>query len=237
MLCDLEPRAASEYDREVRTIGRRKDISGKASRSAAQSSGETRWAREDEDVRLMLRFQKGEREAFDELVRRNTSRIYALGYRFLGDANQVEDLAQEVFLRVYRTAPKYRPAARFSTWLYRIVANLSFNILRSRRRGAPLPLNVVMRDTGEFARRELTDARTAAPPDGIDRSELADQVAAAVRDLPDNQRIAIVLSKYENKSYEEIAEMLDCTTMAVKSLLSRARGNLRTVLRGYLDLE
>ncbi len=182
----------------------------------------------------MLRFQRGEQEAFKELVRRNTGKIYALGYRFLGDLDQVEDLAQEVFLRVYRTAPRYQATAKFSTWLYRIVANLSFNVLRSRRRGSPLPLNVITRETDEFTRRELTDTRTPAPPDGLDGEELTAQVADAMKDLPDNQRIAIVLNKYENKSYEDIAEILGCTTMAVKSLLSRARGNLRTALRGYL---
>jgi RNA polymerase sigma-70 factor (ECF subfamily) len=194
----------------------------------------TRWAREDEDVQLMLRFQQGERDAFDQLVQRNTHKVHALIFRFLGDPSQVEDLTQEVFLRVYRTVLRYQPTAKFSTWLYRIVANLSFNVLRSRRKVHPVQLEVPSSEEGESFYRDVPDDRHESPKADLDAGELRDKVAAAVNNLPENQKIAIILNKYEEKSYEEIAEILDLSTMAVKSLLSRARTNLRGTLMRYL---
>lgn len=182
----------------------------------------------------MLRFQAGEREAFDELVRRNAPKVHALVYRFLGDPGAVEDITQEVFLRVYRTAARYEPKAKFSTWLYRIVANLSFNVLRSRKRSHPVSLEMVGSEDGERYHREIPDERHAAPEEQVDSEELREKVAEAIGSLPDTQRVAIILNKYENRSYEEIAEVLQCSTMAVKSLLSRARSNLRESLGRYL---
>ena len=182
----------------------------------------------------MLRFQDGDEQAFEELVRRNTSRVYALGWRFLGEQTQVEDLAQEVFIRIYRTVRSYKPTAKFSTWLYRIVTNLSLNMLRSRNRTPVISLNPISRNAEDLPIRPLADTQTASPAERIERSELAAKVASAVAELPDNQRIAIVLSKYEGKNYKEIADVLNCTTMAVKSLLTRARENLRISLQDYL---
>jgi RNA polymerase sigma-70 factor (ECF subfamily) len=198
---------------------------------------QTRWAREDEDVRLMLRFQAGDVAAFDELVDRNTHKVHALVYRFLGDPDQVEDLTQEVFLRIYRTAQRYQPRAKFSTWLYRIVANLSFNVLRSRKRAHTVPLEVGGEDDNESYSWEIADGRTAAPQTSMDSEELGRTIAQAVERLPENQKAAIILNKFEHKSYEEISEVLEISTMAVKSLLSRARSNLRQALRRYVSLE
>jgi RNA polymerase sigma-70 factor (ECF subfamily) len=194
----------------------------------------TRWAREDEDVKLMLRFKAGQRAAFEELVRRNTHKVHALVYRFLGNPGLVEDLTQEVFLRVYRTAGRYQPTAKFSTWLYRIVANLSFNVLRSQRSTRPVSLELGAADDGETFTWDVSDPRLDAPHSHLDAMELREKVAEAINALPTNQKIAIVLNKYEHKSYEEIAAILKCSTMAVKSLLSRARGNLRSLLGRYL---
>ncbi len=179
----------------------------------------------------MLRFKHGDRGAFDELVQRNTEKIHALVYRFLSDQLMVEDLTQEVFLRVYRTAPRYQPTAKFSTWLYRIVANLSFNVLRDRRKIYSMQL---VSDEDEAFRRDVPDDRSPSPSRDLDAEELSRTVGQAIDQLPENQKLAIILNKYEHKNYEEIAEILDCSTMAVKSLLSRARGNLRDSLRRYL---
>lgn len=198
------------------------------------ANGLTRWAREDDDVKLMLRFQKGEQGAFDELVRRNAPKIHTLIYRFLGDPGQVEDLTQEVFLRVYRTSQRYQPTAKFSTWLYRIAANLSFNVLRAKRRGQPVQLEIAYSEDGEPFYRDVPDERHVAPGDNLDAGELRAKVAEAISQLPENQRVAIILNKYEQKSYEEIARILNCSTMAVKSLLSRARSNLRSALFRYV---
>ncbi len=184
----------------------------------------------------MLRFQAGEEEAFRQLVERNTTKIHALVFRFLGDPTHVEDLTQEVFLRVYRTAKRYTPTAKFHTWLYRIAANLSFNVLRSRGKSHAVSLDVTG-DDGEGYSRDVEDTGATMPGEGLSERELREKVTAAVNDLPENQKIAIVLSKYEHKSYEEIAEVLKCTTMAVKSLLSRARTNLHESLSRYLRPE
>jgi len=198
---------------------------------------DTRWAREDEDVQLMLRFQAGDVDAFEQLVERNTHKVHALVYRFLGGPRHVEDLTQEVFLRIYRTAPRYQPMAKFSTWLYRIVANLSFNVLRSLKKTRAVPLEMSSSEDGEAFSWEIADERHDAPHAAMDSDELGRKVAEAVSRLPDNQRIAIILNKYELKSYEEIATILRISTMAVKSLLSRARGNLRAALRRYVEGE
>jgi RNA polymerase sigma-70 factor, ECF subfamily len=182
----------------------------------------------------MLRFQKGERAAFDELVQRNSPKIHSLIFRFLGDPGQVEDLTQEVFLRVFRTAPRYTPTAKFSTWLYRIAANLSFNVLRSRSKVHPVQLDVGTGEEGDGYHRDVEDTNTDLPDERMDRRELRQKVTEAIHQLPENQKIAIILNKYEHKSYEEIASVLQCTTMAVKSLLSRARANLYEALNRYL---
>ena len=201
------------------------------------ANGLTRWAREDEDVKLMLRFQQGEKAAFEELVRRNAPKVNTLIYRFLGDPGQVEDLTQEVFLRVYRTSQRYQPMAKFSTWLYRIAANLSFNVLRAKRRGQPVQLEIAYSEDGEPFYRDVPDGRHVPPHDHLDAEELRTKVAEAIDQLPENQKVAIILNKYEQKSYEDIAAILDCSTMAVKSLLSRARSNLRTALMRYVRQE
>jgi RNA polymerase sigma-70 factor (ECF subfamily) len=182
----------------------------------------------------MLRFKHGDRQAFTDLVERNTEKIHALIYRFLGDPGMLEDLTQEVFLRVYRTAARYEPTAKFSTWLYRIVANLSFNVLRDRKKGHALQLDGPGGDDDESFYRDVPDRQAAQPHQRIQEGEQSDMLARALDQLPENQKVAIILNKYEHKNYEEIAEILNCSTMAVKSLLSRARSNLQESLRVYL---
>jgi len=182
----------------------------------------------------MLRFRAGDLDAFGELVERNTAKVHALVFRFLGDAGQVEDLTQEVFLRIYRTVSRYQPTAKFSTWLYRITANLCFNVLRSRKKGQIRQIKGEGSDGEDFL-QEAPDTTHVAPHDQMDAAELREHVSHAIDQLPENQKVAIILNKYEQKSYEEIADILDCSTMAVKSLLSRARGNLKQSLRKYVD--
>lgn len=200
----------------------------------AHASGGLPEARTDVDTDLMLAFQRGESAAFEQLVQRNQARVYSLLYRFLSGSSDCEDLAQEVFLRVFRGAGRYVPTARFNTWLYRITANVALNRIRSRGRGRPVRLEVDRDDAEGGYPRAIADTRQAVPDGAMRRRELAEQVAAALECLPESQRMAIVLNKYEGLCYEEIARVLDCTTMAVKSLLSRARANLRTRLVRYV---
>lgn len=185
------------------------------------------------DVQLMLALKRGNLAAFDELVERNTPKIHGLVFRFLGSPEQVEDLTQEVFLRVYRTAKRYKPTAKFSTWLYRVAANLCFNVIRSRKKATVYQLDYTD-GNDETVHREIADDSAEAPWQSMTDLELQHVLRDALEQLPENQKLAIILNKYENKSYEDIAEVLDCSTMAVKSLLSRARGNLKDTLAKYL---
>lgn len=185
-------------------------------------------------MRLMLDFQAGNQEAFRRLVQHTQAKVYAVIYRLIPDHAQVEDLVQEVFLRVFRTAGRYQPMAKFSTWLYRIAANVALNALRARRRVKLSSLELADRDDESSWRRDVHDTRSAAPVSRLDAEELRARILAAIAQLPENQRIAITLNRFEHMSYQQIAAVLDCSTMAVKSLLSRARCNLRESLLRYL---
>jgi RNA polymerase sigma-70 factor (ECF subfamily) len=182
----------------------------------------------------MLKFKEGDESAFEELVERNIGKVHGLVYRFLGEASAIEDITQDVFLRVYRNAGRYEPTAKFSTWLYRIVANLCFNVIRSRKKKRRISLETIGDDE---KRMDLPDNRQAPPEKQLDSSVLARKVNDALESLPENQRLAIILNKYEDKNYKEIAGILDISTLAVKSLLSRARQNLRQMLSPYLYMD
>ncbi|MBL7139888.1 MAG: sigma-70 family RNA polymerase sigma factor [Planctomycetes bacterium] len=192
-----------------------------------------RGAAADYDVGVMLRFQKGEELAFQELVERNHSRVIGLIYRFISDASDAEDLAQEVFLRIYRARKTYKPTAKFSTWMFRITANVSLNALRSR---ANRKDDVSIEQVSDFGDgpRAMPDPDSELPDHNLHRAELHDKVREAIADLPEKQQVAVVLNKYEGMSYAEIADTIGCSTMAVKSLLARARDNLKDHLLLYI---
>ena len=192
----------------------------------------------DPDIRLMLRVRDDEPGAFEELVERYQHRLVGVMHHLIGSAEEAEDLAQEVFLRVYRARKKYRPRAKFSTWLFTIANNLALNSLRSRQRKPVVPLNV--RDSGPLGPRpaeHLVHARTEQPVQSLQQQELAAVIRRALEGLNERQRMAVVLNKFEEMSYEEIAEVMNLTTKAVKSLLHRARGNLRDALQGYIYMD
>jgi RNA polymerase sigma-70 factor (ECF subfamily) len=185
----------------------------------------------------MLAFQNGQQAAFRRLVERNQAKIFATIYRLVGDRGRAEDLTQEVFLRVFRPAARYKPMARFSTWLYRIAANVALNAIRAERKRKMAGLEVPEGDDGSSWHRNVPDIRAAAPHSHLDVAELQAKLSQAIAALPENQRIAITLNKYEHMSYQQIADILDVSTMAVKSLLARARCNLRRAMVRYLGSE
>jgi len=196
-----------------------------------------RGAAVDPDVALMLALKQGDESAFEELVARHQARVVALVYRFVSDEAEAEDLAQEVFLRVYRTRERYQPKARFSTWIYRIAANVSLNALRSRsrRRNISVPLSYSAEETQEGqTSSHVEDHRVAQPEAHLEQQELRLQVRESVDQLPENQKVAVILNKYEGMSYDEIGAVMGCSVMAVKSLLARARSNLRQRLSHYV---
>ncbi len=184
-----------------------------------------------EDVRLMRLTGKGDTAAFEDLVERHQALVIGTVARMLGSNSEVEDIAQQVFLRVWRNAGRYVPRAKFTTWLLKITRNLVFNeIRRSKRRGhLPMQPGSV---TDEIA---IKDDTVQAPDASLLETELQEAIEKAVLELPSTQRMALILRRYEDHSYEEIAEILGLSVPAVKSVLFRARTELRARLTKYLE--
>ncbi|MCC7508569.1 MAG: sigma-70 family RNA polymerase sigma factor [Planctomycetes bacterium] len=181
----------------------------------------------DPDSELMKRVAKGDDEAFRQLFERHHRLAYSVIYRHIGVQSAAEDLVQEAFLRVYRNAAKWEPSAKFSTWLYTVVSNLCLNYKRDRARDK---LRLV--SGNEDGGNPLEQLASASEPDveAMDAQDRTRIIQAAIAELPENQRMALILSRYEDKSYEEVAEIMETTVAAVKSLTSRARETLRQKL-------
>ena len=172
----------------------------------------------------------GDMKAFEQLVERHQRLVVGTVGRMLGTNSDAEDIAQQVFVRVWKNVKRYEPRAKFTTWLLKITRNLVFNELRRRSRHPAVPLQS---ETDE-EERPLKDANATAPDAALLEHELQEAVDAAIAQLPETQRMAVILRRYEELSYEEIAEALDQSVSAVKSLLFRARTVLRENLKSYL---
>jgi RNA polymerase sigma-70 factor (ECF subfamily) len=195
-------------------------------------------AMRDPDIRLMLRVRGGDEAAFAELVERYQNRLVAVMNHIVGHSDEAEDLAQECFLRVYKTRHKYTPKAKFSTWLFTIANNLALNAIRNRQRRQSLPLD--LRDSGPHGLRPTDPGvadREAPPTHQLQQQELAGIIRQALEDLNERQRVAVVLNKFEDMNYADIAEVMGLSAKAVKSLLSRARSKLREVLQPYIYMD
>jgi RNA polymerase sigma-70 factor (ECF subfamily) len=184
-----------------------------------------------EDIRLMALVGAGDEGAFEQLVERHQRLVIGTVGRMLGSGSDAEDIAQQVFVRVWKNAKRYEPRAKFTTWLLKITRNLVFNELRRRSRHPQVPLQT---DSDE-EERPLKDEHAVAPDASLLEHELQQAVDAAIANLPETQRMAVVLRRYEELSYEEIAEAMDQSVSAVKSLLFRARTELRENLQRYLS--
>ena len=184
--------------------------------------------RDDPEIELMLRVQRDEPGAFDELLEHYWPRICGRFYRWVTDRQEAEDLAQDVFLRLFRSRKRYQPRARFSTWLYHISRNVARNALRSRRRHPCLRVGSLAAFEEEAPR--IRPGREECPSRPLERSELAVRVREAVGQLVGRQRTALELHQFQDCSYAEIASSMDMTLKATKSLLYRARNQLRVNL-------
>lgn len=184
-----------------------------------------------EDLRLMQLVGVGDTAAFQELVERHQALVAGTIGHMLGNNSDVEDLAQQVFIRVWKSAHRYVARAKFTTWLLTITRNLVFNELRRRKRHSAVPLE----GATEGERLQIEDERSATPAESLLDRELQKAIDAAIAQLPETQRMALVLRRYQELSYDEIAEVLDQSVPAVKSLLFRARTELRERLREYLS--
>jgi RNA polymerase sigma-70 factor (ECF subfamily) len=186
------------------------------------------------DAGLMRRVQRGDREAFAELVEHYKGPIYNFILRTVRDETEAEDLTQNTFVQVWKSAKRYRLSAKFSTWLYTIARNLALNEIRRRSRHRAESLDAPHPDHQELPLHQVEDAATPGPPDQIVREELYAKVEEAIRDLPENQRTALLLCREADVSYEEIAEILGVSLSATKSIIHRAREVLRVRLKAYL---
>jgi len=183
----------------------------------------------------MLRVRDGDAEAFEQLVALWQDRLVNLFRYQTGDHALAEDLAQEVFLRVYRARAGYKPTAKFSTWIHTIANNAASDLRQRayRRREHGVPMNVSASSSAIGLEHLAVAASGQRPARQADRSELQDVVQRAIADLSDNQRMALLLAKFELCSYDEIAAAMGLTVPAVKSLLFRARDQLREKLESY----
>jgi RNA polymerase sigma-70 factor (ECF subfamily) len=186
--------------------------------------------REIQSEDLMARIARGDDDAFETLVNRHQSSVLNLIYRFIGDRSQTKDLAQEVFLRVWQGAKTYKPEAKFTTWLYRITANLCLNELKSSRRKKWLQFPMSNLDHEVQSEEDLPD-NSPSPEDLLLAKERRRQIANALQSLPENQRMALILKRYDALSYEEIAKVIGCSVSAVESLLVRAKRTLQEKLK------
>lgn len=177
------------------------------------------------EIEWMARIRDGDMEAFRLLVEAHQSRVINTISKLLGSDAEAEDLAQQVFIRVWRSAARYQPTAKFTTWLFRITRNLVFNELRRRKHFA---------DQGEDP-PEPAERAECEPDRVLLEDELQQAIQTAIQELPEAQRMAIVLRRYEEMPYEEIARVMGTTVPAVKSILFRARAELRERLAKYLE--
>jgi len=181
---------------------------------------------------LMARIGRGEEDAFEILVNRHQASILNLVYRFIGDRTQAKDLAQEVFIKVWQSAQEYEPKAKFTTWIYRITANLCFNELKSARRKKWFSLNW-SDEHGEHALEEILADSAPSAEDVLLEKERSRRISDALQSLPQNQRMAMILKRYDNLSYQEIAQIIGCSVSAVESLLVRAKRTLQEKIKNF----
>ena len=172
----------------------------------------------------------GDTTAFEQLIERHQSLVAGTVARMLCSNSDVEDIAQQVFIRVWKSAGRYVARAKFTTWLLKITRNLVFNEMRRAKRHPHLPVQI----EPNAEEMPLKDEATASPDATLLQTELQQAIENAITLLPETQRMALVLRRYDELSYEEIADVLDLSVPAVKSLLFRARTELRERLKDYL---
>lgn len=182
----------------------------------------------------MLRVKEGDRAAFELLVEKYKQPVINMVTRLISDQTEAEDLAQNIFVQVYKSADRYRASAKFSTWLYTITRNLCFNELRRRSRHRAESIEEQHPDREDQPWRQFEETRLDEPGEAILQGELFEKVEEAIQELPENQKVALLMCRGEDFSYDEIAAALGCSVPATKSLIHRAREVLKARLKPYL---
>ena len=182
------------------------------------------------EAKIMAEVAEGKLSAFRTLVELHHKPLISFIARFTGDRNSAEDIAQEVFLRVFKAAKDYRPQAKFKTWLFTIATNLCLNEIRDNK---SIPKSVDLSDLHE-QEYPIIASEVLSPEKAAENAELSMAVRKAIRNLPENQRIAILLRQYNDLSYNEISQIIGISISAVESLIQRARQSLKKSLSPYL---
>ena len=186
----------------------------------------------ERSLALMAAVKQGNHGAFTELVQMHQQSVVGTAMRLLGNIEDAHDVAQQVFVRIWKSAVRYEPTAKFTTWMFTILRNLAFNEYRRRGRH---PLQSLDADEEEFG-HQLTDRATVSPDAAVEHQELEGLVEEAIAALPENQRLALSLRHQEGMAYEEIAEVLQMSLSAVKSLIFRARQELKDRLKHHFSV-
>ncbi len=191
----------------------------------------------DSDLELMLRVSRGDADSFGVLLNRHRGPLLSYFVRMVRDRALAEDLAQEAFLRVYQARERYQPEARFTTWLYRIATNLALNAIRDRKSDPVLPETAMAEPDGDGSASLLERAADGRPTaeEQMAESDRQRLIREAIETLPEKQRAAVILHKYQDVDYRQIASILKVSESAVKSLLFRAYESLRVRLEPLLE--
>lgn len=179
-----------------------------------------------DDFERIERVKQGDESAFREIVEKHREAIFNLCVRYLGSPEDAEEIAQDVFIKLYRHIPKYEPRAKLSTLLYRMAVNLSLNRIRDRKRRRWISLDRFPETSVQDGSRDIQDQ----PQQLLERKERQTAVRQAVDALPPNQRMAVILKRFQGLSYAEIADVMSCSVSAVESRLHRAKQTLRKKL-------
>ena len=185
----------------------------------------------ESDIELMLRVKRGDDGPFNELMRRHFKSVMNFIYRFTNDRDNSEDLAQEVFLRVYRSAKTYKPEAKFTTWLFKIATNLCITEFKYRNKEHTVSLDDISNT------EDLKDSKISSGFDLTYRNDMRKIIFDTLKTIPERERISIILCKYEGLSYDEVAEVIGCTVGAVKTYVHRGRLKLIERLKPCLGEE
>ena len=189
----------------------------------------------ESDSELMRQVKHGDTRAFTALVERYRQPVMNFVLRTLQDETEAEDLAQNVFVQVYKAAPRHKETAKVSTWIFTIARNLCLNEIRRRSRHPAESLDHATEERESHTPLQVADRATPGPTDLLLRRELEQKVEAAIAGLPENQRTALLLCREEELSYEDIAAVIGCSVSATKSLIHRGRETLKALLKPYLQ--
>ncbi|NIP29437.1 MAG: sigma-70 family RNA polymerase sigma factor [Candidatus Dadabacteria bacterium] len=183
----------------------------------------------ENDIELALKAKNGDDNAYSELMKRHYRGVLNYVYRFMGGSENAEDITQEVFLRVYKSIKNYEPEAKFTTWLYKIATNLCLTKLKKLKK------NLSLDEMNETIGVSIEDKKSKSGYEELFRKELRDIIFNSLGKLPEKEKIAITLCKYEGFSYNEVAEVLDCSLGAVKTHIYRGRMKLIEDLKEYIE--